>query len=247
MPVKNIKRRTNDGLEGTITGLTEEEKEVLNKYGFASSKDVEELTKVMPTDVAIKDNKLGLEHDSTWLTNQNAINLGSNMTYDATTKTLNAKGGDELTGAAIMEVSKDSDTITRTLDTDGKVKFDAKGEKTVCTCENADKSFNLVAKEYTLTSGITYGPSIYEHYTYDKPVVYIPSFIRMNNVESPQLSYSIEPEGETGPRFQLSFGSSNRNSNAAISTYCVCTRAGTLTTTHKIEYVITYTRIAFNQ
>ena len=36
-------------------------------------------------------------------------------------------GGDELTGAAIMGVSKDSDTITRTLDTDGKVKFDAKG------------------------------------------------------------------------------------------------------------------------
>ena len=36
-------------------------------------------------------------------------------------------GGDELTGAAIMGVSKDSDTITRTLDTDGKVKFDTKG------------------------------------------------------------------------------------------------------------------------
>ena len=26
MPVKNTKRRTNDGLEGVITGLTEEEK-----------------------------------------------------------------------------------------------------------------------------------------------------------------------------------------------------------------------------
>ena len=36
-------------------------------------------------------------------------------------------GGDELTGSAIMGVSKDSDTITRTLDTDGKVKFDTKG------------------------------------------------------------------------------------------------------------------------
>ena len=35
-------------------------------------------------------------------------------------------GGDELTGEAIMGVSKDSDTITRTLDVDGKVKFDAK-------------------------------------------------------------------------------------------------------------------------
>lgn len=53
----------------------------------------DEIAKVIPTDVAIKDNKLGLEHDSTWLTNQNAINLGSNMTYDEATKTLNAKGG----------------------------------------------------------------------------------------------------------------------------------------------------------
>lgn len=31
MPVKNIKRRTNDGLEGVITGLTEEEKKILNE------------------------------------------------------------------------------------------------------------------------------------------------------------------------------------------------------------------------
>lgn len=30
MPVKNVKRRTNDGLEGIITGLTEEEKNILN-------------------------------------------------------------------------------------------------------------------------------------------------------------------------------------------------------------------------
>lgn len=37
------------------------------------------------------------------------------------------KVGEELTGAAIMGVTKDSTTITRTLDTDGKVKFDAKG------------------------------------------------------------------------------------------------------------------------
>lgn len=38
-------------------------------------------------------------------------------------------GGDELTGEAIMGVSKDSNTVTRTLDTDGKVKFDAKAGK----------------------------------------------------------------------------------------------------------------------
>lgn len=88
MPVKNIKRRTNDGLEGVITGLTEEEKEVLQK-----SLNIDDMNKVIPTDVAIKDNKLGLEHDSIWLTNQNAINLGSNMKYDAETNTLNTTGG----------------------------------------------------------------------------------------------------------------------------------------------------------
>lgn len=34
MPVKNTKRRTNDGLEGVITGLTEEEKKVLEDAGI---------------------------------------------------------------------------------------------------------------------------------------------------------------------------------------------------------------------
>lgn len=38
-------------------------------------------------------------------------------------------GGDELTGDALMGITKDSTTITRTLDTDGKVKLDAKGGK----------------------------------------------------------------------------------------------------------------------
>lgn len=112
MPVKNIKRRTNDGLEGTITGLTEEEKEVLQK-----NLSIDDMNKVIPTDVAIKDNKLGLEHDSTWLTNQNAINLGSNMKYDATTNTLDASGGDELTGQKLADtISSDNINITATND-----------------------------------------------------------------------------------------------------------------------------------
>lgn len=34
MPVKNVKRKTNDGLQGTIVGLTEEEKQVLNEAGI---------------------------------------------------------------------------------------------------------------------------------------------------------------------------------------------------------------------
>lgn len=41
MPVKNTKRRTNDGLEGVITGLTEEEKKVLEDAGIGGGTAVE--------------------------------------------------------------------------------------------------------------------------------------------------------------------------------------------------------------
>lgn len=54
---------------------------------------LENVNKVVPTDIAVKNGKLGLEHDTTWLTNQKAINLGENITYDVTTNTLNASGG----------------------------------------------------------------------------------------------------------------------------------------------------------
>lgn len=39
----------------------------------------------------------------------------------------NVGGGEELTGESLMNATKDSTTITRTLDTDGKVKLDAVG------------------------------------------------------------------------------------------------------------------------
>lgn len=48
--------------------------------------------KVIPTDIAVKNGKIGLEHDTTWLTNQNAITLGDGLTYDEATKTLKAEG-----------------------------------------------------------------------------------------------------------------------------------------------------------
>ena len=54
---------------------------------------LENVNKAVPTDIAVKDGKLGLEHNTTWLTNQKAINLGENITYDVTTNTLNASGG----------------------------------------------------------------------------------------------------------------------------------------------------------
>lgn len=46
----------------------------------------------IPTDVGIKDNKLGLKNGSTWLTNRNAINL-EGFSYVESTNTLKAEGG----------------------------------------------------------------------------------------------------------------------------------------------------------
>ena len=92
MPVKNIKRRTNDGLQGTIVGLTDKEKQALTKDGIASSEDVDNLVKEMPTDIGVKDGKLGLMHDTVWLANHSALNL-SGFEYDEATTTLKAKGG----------------------------------------------------------------------------------------------------------------------------------------------------------
>lgn len=53
---------------------------------------LENVNKVVPTDIAVKDGKLGLEHNTTWLTNQNTITLGDGLTYDEATKTLKAEG-----------------------------------------------------------------------------------------------------------------------------------------------------------
>lgn len=78
---------------------------LLSWHEVADSVDLDNINKVLPTDIAIKDNKLGLEHDNTWLTNQNAINLGANLEYDATTKTLNAKGGGGSSDTAIITLT----------------------------------------------------------------------------------------------------------------------------------------------
>ena len=68
---------------------------------------LENVNKVVPTDIAVKDGKLGLEHDTTWLTNQNAITLGDGLTYDAATKTLKAEGS----GATLPAGTKDDPYI----------------------------------------------------------------------------------------------------------------------------------------
>ena len=156
-------------------------------------------------------------------------------------------GGDELTGAAIMGVSKDSDTITRTLDVDGKVKFDTKGDKTTFEIKyDKERGISLSAKAYTLNELIM-GAGPYEQYTDDKPIMYIPYYVNIDRIDSNRLVYLVEPEGSTGPQFQLTIGNSFRNYNASISVSCVCTRAGTLSSAHSIKYKIEYLKVAFNQ
>lgn len=68
---------------------------------------VNNMNNIIPNDIGVKDNKLGLKNGNTWLTNLNAINLGSNMTYDADTNTLNSVGG----GATLPAGTKDDPFI----------------------------------------------------------------------------------------------------------------------------------------
>lgn len=80
--------------ENTDNRVTTLESQIgdLRRKTDKTNTNLENLTKVTPTDIGVKDNKLGLKHDTTWLTNQDAITLGDNLTYDDTTKTLNVKG-----------------------------------------------------------------------------------------------------------------------------------------------------------
>lgn len=79
-------------LEESVTLIDSNVQKLDNKITKTNT-NLENLTKVTPTDIGVKDRKLGLKHDTTWLTNQDAITLGNNLIYDGTTKTLNAKGG----------------------------------------------------------------------------------------------------------------------------------------------------------
>lgn len=66
------------------------------------------LNKVTPTDIGVKNNKLGLLHDTTWLTNQDAINLDG-FTYDEATKTLKASGADTDIPSFELEVATEQE------------------------------------------------------------------------------------------------------------------------------------------
>lgn len=97
--IKDLKTSVNtlvtagENTDNRVTTLDKQIGDIQRKIDKTNT-NLENLTKVTPTDVAIKDKKLGLKHDTTWLTNQDAITLGDNLTYDDTTRTLNAKVGD---------------------------------------------------------------------------------------------------------------------------------------------------------
>lgn len=80
---------------------------------YATKTEYDDLNKATPTDIGIKDNKLGLLHDSLWLTNQGAINL-ENFEYDEATNTLKPKGGGE--SITVCKGSVDIDTLGVTID-----------------------------------------------------------------------------------------------------------------------------------
>ena len=106
--------------------LKTNESNVLTWYEIADSVDIDNVNKVLPTDIAVKNNKLGLEHNNTWLTNQNAINLGANLEYDATTKTLNAKGGGggESVSPTLNLLDFKNDTIRTTITEQEKINLE---------------------------------------------------------------------------------------------------------------------------
>lgn len=88
--IKDTQTQVNN-LQGSVATIDSNVQKLNNKITKTNT-NLENLTKVTPTDIGVKDNKLGLKHDTNWLTNQDAINLGDNLTYDETSKTLNAKG-----------------------------------------------------------------------------------------------------------------------------------------------------------
>lgn len=89
--IKDTQAQVNN-LQGSVATIDSNVQKLNNKITKTNT-NLENLTKVTPTDIGVKDKKLGLKHDTNWLTNQDAINLGDNLTYNDTTKTLNAKGG----------------------------------------------------------------------------------------------------------------------------------------------------------
>ena len=79
------------GIKSEFNGLYETKVDANNSHSTLSD-NIASVANNTPTDVGIKDNKLGLKNGNTWLTNLNAINL-EGFAYDANSNTLKAEGG----------------------------------------------------------------------------------------------------------------------------------------------------------
>ena len=84
MPVKNIKRKTNDGLQGIIVGLTDEEKQALIKDGELITKtyaDKEYEGKIETINATVADDSIVLSKVPTsnyYILNADIMSLSSN-------------------------------------------------------------------------------------------------------------------------------------------------------------------------
>ena len=131
-------------------------------------------------------------------------------------------GGDEITGSAIMGVSKDSDTITRTLDTDGKVKFDTKGGNEIIFTDREIRISNYFPKK-AYNIGDTFNPSTSLDDT-DAVIV---------GAQIPQIPNLINVGGESGPTFSASvyYSVGFKGSKQRIYILLTCIKAGTISNT----------------
>ena len=140
--LQNTKKRVNAN-EGDIAAL---------------NTAIDNTNKVIPTDITVKNGKLGLEHGNTWITDQNAINLGDNLTYDEVTNTLNVVGGGS-SGESYTKAESDAKYATKSsvyTKDDSNAKFetisDASKEHTALSTRIASNTANITNIESEIAS-----------------------------------------------------------------------------------------------
>ena len=143
---------------------------------------------VIPTDIAVKDGKLGLEHDTTWLTNQNAITLGDGLTYDEATKTLKASGGGKLPAGTeadpfILGAELGSSKQITMFNNNGdlSIKNNSNNTSEIRVVSGINNSNSLkITKEGEYKTTLTLNPSNYKNVEYSlKPSKADPSLVEM--------------------------------------------------------------------
>ena len=92
MPVKNVKRKTNDGFEGVITGLNDKEKEIIaNSVGIEANpvdEATETLEKLKVDDVTYNVGGGGGITERSLTTPKSELSLGGDLTEDGKHKAL---------------------------------------------------------------------------------------------------------------------------------------------------------------